>query len=102
MFVYMAIMKRLTSFLVCLADIARQICTNLGADAHAVADFNRCHFGTCFHDFSNNLVPDAKWHWSFAPSAVDLVNIATAHSTSVNCDVDVKIFKSLQLELERL
>jgi len=88
--------------LICLADIAGQIRSDLCANTNTVTSFDSLYFAACLYHSANDFMANAKGHRCFTPSTCDSMDIATTDSTSVDGDVDVILLEGLQLELERL
>ena len=88
--------------MICLADIAGQIRSDLCANTNTVTSFDSLYFVACLYHSANDFMANAKGHRCFTPSASDTVDIATTDSTSVDGDVNVMFLERLELELERL
>ena len=61
--------------LISFAVVASEIRLDLRTDADAVADFDGLHALASLDDLTDDLVADADWQWTVAPSAIDGVDI---------------------------
>ena len=84
--------------LVRLAVIARQICLDLRSYAHTIADFDSLDIFADLDGLADNLMTNTDGQWTFAPAAVDGVNIGSADTAAVDGNVDVAVFEGLELE----
>lgn len=91
---------RAVVLLVRFAVVAREIGTNLGSNASAIADLEILDLGTDFDDLADDFVAYAERKRDlFSPAAGDGVNVGRANTTCVDGNVDIIIFKLFQREL---
>ena len=84
---------------VVFALLAFEARPDLSADSNSVSDLDRLHLVANLDCMSNDFVADDEWEGSFAPAAIDGVDIATADAAAVNLDIDVVVAELLWFEL---
>jgi len=92
---------RAVVLIVAFAVLALQAGLDLSTNTNAVANLDSRHLITNFDGLANHLMSDTERQWCFSPATCDGVDVRTAHSTSINLDVDIAVFKWLWLELQQ-
>lgn len=75
---------------------------DLSTDADAIAHLHQRYLGASPDDFADNLVADGQGKGRVAPAAVDGVDVAGADTTALYLDIDIVIFKELDIKLSFL
>jgi len=87
--------------LLCLAVTAGKVCSDLSTDTDAVADFDALYCWADLDSTAYDLVANTERQWDvLAPATCDGVDIGSADTAGVNGNVDIMVFKRLELELE--
>lgn len=81
------------------AVLALEAGGNLRSDSNAVSNVHSRGVGALSDYVSHNLVPNTKGQRARAPTARDLVYIATTNAAGFDCNIDVAVLKRLRCKL---